>query len=100
MKRGVTILHLVQRTGKILMTVIFLMGVFGSQGFTASGSLFSGGEIDTRGQGFTYLGLELSSPLYKSLSLEGSFPIILPADFGLGAGWLGRFLQGFIPLLD
>ncbi len=51
----------------IIFSVVFLC----SKGFAADGSFFAGGEIDTRGQGFTYLGLDLIQPIYKNLSLSG-----------------------------
>lgn len=50
---------------------IFLGVFFCPNGFTADFSLFSGGEIDTRGQGFSYLGLDITQKVYKNLSLSG-----------------------------
>jgi hypothetical protein len=37
----------------------------------AESSLFSGGDIDTRGQGFAYLGLDVTQKVYENLSISG-----------------------------
>jgi len=34
-------------------------------------SLFAGGEIDTRGQGFSYLGIDLTQKIYENISVSG-----------------------------
>jgi hypothetical protein len=34
-------------------------------------SLFAGGEIDTRGQGFSYLGADLTQKIYENISVSG-----------------------------
>jgi len=34
-------------------------------------SIFAGGEIDTRGQGFSYLGIDLTQKIYENISISG-----------------------------
>jgi hypothetical protein len=58
------------------MKVTQLLMIFGvglvafSSSFAVETSVFSGGEVDNRAQGFAYLGLDLSERLYQSLSLS------------------------------
>jgi hypothetical protein len=40
-------------------------------GFATELSLFTGGEIDNRAQGFSYLGLDLTKKVYKNISISG-----------------------------
>ena len=37
----------------------------------AESSLFSGGDIDTRGQGFAYLGIDVTQKIYENISVSG-----------------------------
>jgi hypothetical protein len=55
----------------LIMAFIISIVFFCSKGFATNGSLFAGGEIDTRGQGFTYLGLDVIQPIYKNVSVSG-----------------------------
>jgi len=43
----------------------------GSLALAFDSSLFSGGEIDTRGQSFSYLGVDLTQRIYENISLSG-----------------------------
>lgn len=52
--------------GTVLLTFLFF-----SFGFAAEASLFAGGEIDTRGQGFSYLGVDLTQKVYEHLFIAG-----------------------------
>jgi hypothetical protein len=42
-----------------------------SLGFAADLSFIGGGEIDTRGQGFSYLGIDLTKKVYRDVSISG-----------------------------
>lgn len=52
--------------GFILVCSFFLC----PNGFAAEASLFAGGEIDTRGQGFSYLGFDLTQKIYENVSIS------------------------------
>jgi hypothetical protein len=41
----------------------------GPLAFAVDSSLFAGGEIDTRGQGFSYLGVDLTQKIYENISV-------------------------------
>jgi len=56
-----------------LLATIFLTFLFCPLGLAAEASLFAGGEIDTRGQGFSFLGVDLTQKVYKNLSISGRF---------------------------
>jgi hypothetical protein len=51
-----------------LWTLLFSL-FFCPSAFSAEISTFGGGEIDTRGQGFSYLGIDLTEPIGKGFSL-------------------------------
>ncbi len=50
---------------------IFAFLIQSSCGFAVEVSTFGGGEIDTHGQGFSYLGLEVSQNINETLSISG-----------------------------
>ena len=53
-----------------LISVCGLFMVFsGPLAFAVDSSLFAGGEIDTRGQGFSYLGVDLTQKIYENISV-------------------------------
>jgi hypothetical protein len=55
-----------------LISVCGLFTVFSSPlAFAVDSSLFAGGEIDTRGQGFSYLGIDLTQKIYENIAISG-----------------------------
>lgn len=42
-----------------------------SSSFAADAFLIAGGEVDTRGQGFSYLGMDLTQGIYENISISG-----------------------------
>src|SRR4030043_870334 len=54
-----------------MIQIALLIFILPSSVFSADPSLFSGGEIDTRGQGFSYLGFDITQKVTQHLSLAG-----------------------------
>lgn len=55
----------------LLLVTVCLTFLFCSLGLAAEASLFAGGEIDTRGQGFSYLGVDVTQKVYDHISIAG-----------------------------
>lgn len=65
-------------------------------GFSAELSLFTGGEIDNRAQGFSYLGVDLTQKIYKNISVAGRLiPNFLTYDFHSGGNTVRAVSPGF-----
>jgi hypothetical protein len=54
-----------------LLASIFFTFIYCQLGFAADASTFAGGEFDGRGQGFSYLGVDVTQKIYQNISLSG-----------------------------
>ena len=62
--------------GKILAWGVLLAGLGGAilgsrPGLAAELSMFAGGEFDHRGQGFSFLGMDLTHKVHQNVSVSG-----------------------------
>ena len=69
-------LHSISKNGKTVVSSFVLAYAFSTFFFcppalAVDASLFAGGEIDTRAQGFSYLGVDLTQKIYKNVSISG-----------------------------
>ena len=58
------------QTHSIIIFVLIIV-FYSPLALAADASLFSGGQIDTRGQGFSYVGLDITQKIYQNISIAG-----------------------------
>lgn len=66
-----TAIHIRIILRSLLCLFIFVTCFCTQSGFAAGFSTFAGGEIDGRGQGFSYIGMELTQSINKTIAISG-----------------------------